>query len=64
VVVVHINGVRKTMSLKYGHQRADSSSPRRYMRMESHDGMIPTWEKGLGKKLSQCHFAHHKSDMD
>jgi hypothetical protein len=38
--------------------------PRRYMRMESHDGMILTWEKGLGKKLSQCHFAHHKSDMD
>jgi hypothetical protein len=51
------------LSLNCGHQRAYCSPTRCYVSVGSHGGMMLTGAKSKNSKknLSQCHFAHHKS---
>jgi hypothetical protein len=56
----------KTASLNCCHKLTYCSSPRWYMSMENDGGMILTGENKItwDKNLSQCHFLHHKSNVD
>jgi hypothetical protein len=62
VVVVHVDGVRLHLLMR----PPTCLSPRWYMSINSHGGMISTGKnpKNSEKNLSQCHFVHQKPHMN
>jgi hypothetical protein len=63
LVAARVDVVR--LSLNCGHLGAYCSSPRSYMSMDSHGGMILTGEtEEVGEIPVPVHFSHHRSHKD